>query len=246
MEPTFIAMVGDHDPDVVAHRAVPKSLGLAALSLGRPVDAVWVPTERVLEDEEDALGFVNAIWLVPASPYRSMEGALAAVRRARERGLPFLGTCGGFQHAVIEFARNVCGITDADHAETNPHASTLLVAPLACALREVAGRVQLAEGTKIREAYGREWIEEEYMCGYGLNPEFRGVLESHGMRFTGHDTEGDVRSMELADHPFFVGTLFQPERAALLAHTPPLVRAFVKAATGAYVPEPAVTAGWGA
>ncbi|HEX9940266.1 MAG TPA: hypothetical protein VGB15_24240 [Longimicrobium sp.] len=135
MEPTFIALVGDHDPDVVAHRAVPKSLGLATLSLGRPVDAVWVGTERVAEDEEEALGHVDAVWLVPASPYRSMEGALAAVRRARERGMPFLGTCGGFQHAVIEFARNVCGIADADHAETSPHASALLVAPLACALR---------------------------------------------------------------------------------------------------------------
>jgi CTP synthase (UTP-ammonia lyase) len=239
MEPTFIAMVGDHDPDVVAHRAVPKSLGLSALSLGRPVDAVWVATERVAEDEEEALGHVDAIWLVPASPYRSMEGALAAVRRARERGMPFLGTCGGFQHAVIEFARNVCGIADADHAESNPHASNLLVGPLACALREVAGRVQLSEGTKIRAAYGQEWIEEEYMCGYGLNPEFRGVLESHGMRFTGRDPEGDIRSMELPDHPFFIATLFQPERAALHAHTPPLVRAFVHAATTVRAPAPA-------
>jgi len=239
MEPMFIAMVGDHDPDMVAHRAVPKSLGLSALSLGRPVDAVWVATERVAEDEEEALGHVDAIWLVPGSPYRSMEGALAAVRRARERGMPFLGTCGGFQHAVIEFARNVCGIADADHAESNPHASNLLVAPLACALREVAGRVRLDEGTKIRAAYGQEWIEEEYMCGYGLNAEFRGVLESHGMRFTGRDAEGDIRSTELPDHPFFVATLFQPERAALHAHTPPLVRAFVHAATTVRAPAPA-------
>ena len=239
MEPTFITLVGDHDPDVVAHRAVPKSLGLATLSLGRPVDAVWVATERVAEDEEEALGHVDAVWLVPASPYRSMEGALAAVRRARERGMPFLGTCGGFQHAVIEFARNVCGIADADHAETNPHASSLLVAPLACALREVAGRVRLDEGSKIRAAYGSEWIEEEYMCGYGLNPGFRAVLERHGMRLTGWDGEGDVRSMELREHPFFVGTLFQPERAALHDHTPPLVRAFVKAATSVRATAPA-------
>ncbi|HYH80814.1 MAG TPA: hypothetical protein VEX86_13525 [Longimicrobium sp.] len=233
MEPTFIALVGDHDLEVVAHRAIPKALGLSALSLGRAVDAFWVSTERVAQDEEEALGHVDAVWCVPASPYRSMEGALAAIRRARERGLPFLGTCGGFQHAVIEFARNACGIADADHAETNPEASSLLVAPLACALRDVAARVRLAEGTKIRDAYGAEWIEEEYMCGFGLNPEFRGVLENHGMRFTGWDEAGDVRAMELAEHPFFVGTLFQPERGALHGHTPPLVRAFVHAATTA-------------
>jgi CTP synthase (UTP-ammonia lyase) len=239
VDPTFIALVGDHDLEVVAHRAIPKALGLAALSLGRAVDAVWVSTERVAADEEEALGHVDAVWCVPASPYRSMDGALAAIRRARERGMPFLGTCGGFQHAVIEFARNACGIADADHAETNPEASSLLVAPLACALRNVTARIRLAEDTRIRAAYGAEWIEEEYMCGYGLNPEFRGVLESHGMRFTGWDAEGGVRAMELPDHPFFVATLFQPERGALHAHTPPLVRAFVHAATSATAQAPA-------
>ena len=239
MDPTFIALVGDHDPEVVAHRAIPKALGYAALSLGRSVDAVWVSTERVAADEEEALGHVDAVWCVPASPYRSMDGALAAIRRARERGMPFLGTCGGFQHATIEFARNACGIADADHAETHPEASSLLVAPLACALRNVAARIRLAEDTKIRAAYGVEWIEEEYMCGFGLNPEFRGVLESHGMRFTGWDEAGDVRAMELPDHPFFVATLFQPERGALHGHTPPLVRAFVRAATSATAQAPA-------
>jgi len=239
VDPTFIALVGDHDPEVVAHRAIPKALGYAALSLGRSVDAVWVSTERVAADEEEALGHVDAVWCVPASPYRSMDGALAAIRRARERGMPFLGTCGGFQHATIEFARNACGIADADHAETHPEASSLLVAPLACALRNVAARIRLAEDTKIRAAYGVEWIEEEYMCGFGLNPEFRGVLESHGMRFTGWDEAGDVRAMELPDHPFFVATLFQPERGALHGHTPPLVRAFVRAATSATAQAPA-------
>jgi CTP synthase (UTP-ammonia lyase) len=77
------------------------------------------------------------------------------------------------------------------------------------------------------------------MCGYGLNPEFRAVLERHGMRLTGWDGEGDVRSMELRDHPFFIGTLFQPERAALNGHTPPLVRAFLKAATSVRAMTPA-------
>jgi CTP synthase (UTP-ammonia lyase) len=237
MEPMFVALVGDHDPDVVAHRAVPKALGLAALSLGRTVDAVWVGTEEVAEDEERALGHVDAIWLVPASPYRSMEGALAAVRRARERRMPFLGTCGGFQHAVIELARSVCGIPDADHAETSPDGTSLVVAPLACALRGVSGRVRLEDGSRIRAIYGQEEIEEEYMCGYGLNPAFRQTLESHGVRFTAFDPDGAPRAFELEGHPFFIGTLFQPERAALHGHTPPLARALVQATAG--VPAPA-------
>lgn len=230
MEPTFIALVGDHDPEVVAHRAIPKALGLAALSLGRTVDAVWVATERVAADEEEALGHVDAVWCVPASPYRSTEGALAAIRRARERGMPFLGTCGGFQHAVLEFARNVAGIAGAGHAETEPEGEALVISPLACALREVGGRVSFTEGSRLYGIYGPKPVEEEYMCGYGLNPAFRERLEAAGLRFTGFDPEGAVRAMELPGHPFYVATLFQPERAALHGRTPPLVRAFVHAA----------------
>ena len=233
MEPTFIALVGDHDPEVVAHRAIPKALGLAALSLGRAVDAVWVATEEVAEDEERALGHVDAVWCVPASPYRSTEGALAAIRRARERGMPFLGTCGGFQHAVIEFARNVAGIGAAGHAETDPEGEALVISPLACALRDVGGRVSFAEGSRLHGVYGPRPVEEEYMCGYGLNPGFREALERAGMQFTGFDPDGAVRAMELPEHPFYAATLFQPERAALHGRTPPLVRAFVHAAATA-------------
>jgi CTP synthase (UTP-ammonia lyase) len=230
MKTIHIALVGDYDPEVVAHRAIPKALGLAALSLGRTVDPGWVGTEEVEADPEATLGLADAVWCVPASPYRSTEGALTAIRRARMRGLPFLGTCGGFQHAVIEFARDVCGIAAAAHAESDPEAGTLVVTPLACALREVGARVNFLDDSRLRGIYGPGEVEEEYMCGFGLNPEFRPVLEEHGMRFTGFDAEGAPRAFELAGHPFFVGTLFQPERAALKGRTPPLVRAFVHAA----------------
>ena len=233
MEPTFIALVGDHDPEVVAHRAIPKALGLAALSLGRTVDAVWVATEDVVEDEERELGHVDAIWCVPGSPYRSTEGALTAIRRARERRMPFLGTCGGFQHAVLEFARNVAGIANAGHAETDPEGEALVISPLTCALRDVGGHVHFVESSRLRGIYGPGDAEEEYMCGYGLNPDFREALERHGMHFTAFDPEGAVRALELPEHPFFIATLFQPERAALHGRTPPLARAFVHAATAA-------------
>jgi CTP synthase (UTP-ammonia lyase) len=228
---------------VTAHRAIPKALGRAALSLGRTVDPVWIGTDEVAADPEGSLASMHAIWCVPASPYRSMEGALAAIRRARERGIPFLGTCGGFQHALIEFARNVAGLEDADHAETSPGGETLVISGLACSLR--AGRVRLEEGSMLREIYDQREIAEEYQCSYGLNPAFRAVLEEHGMRFTAFDPDGGVRAMELPEHPFFVGTLFQPERAALRNASPPLVTAFVRAAAGpgaAALEEPAVIA----
>ena len=239
MDTLFIGLIGDHDIEITAHRAIPRALGLANLSLGRMVEAVWVATADVAEAPEAALADLDALWCVPGSPYRSTGGALAAIRHARERGIPFLGTCGGFQHALIEIARDVAGIAAADHAETSPAAEALVVTPLSCSLVETKGRVRLEEGSIVRRAYGAAEIEEGYHCNYGLNPAFRPALEAAGVRFTGFDPAGEARAMELAGHPFFVGTLFQPERAALRNVTPPLVRAFVQAAAAARTPAPA-------
>ncbi|HEU0051685.1 MAG TPA: hypothetical protein VFQ39_00865, partial [Longimicrobium sp.] len=226
-------LVGDQDHAIPAHKAIPRALGLVGLSMGRSVSAVWISTEAVEHDPSGSLWDLDAIWLVPGSPYRSMEGALAAVRRAREGGIPFLGTCGGFQHALIEFARNVCGVDGAEHAETSPGAGRLVVSPLSCALVEEKGSIRLAEGSRLRQLYGAAEVEETYRCGYGLNPEYRALLESRGLRFTGVDAEGEARAFELPDHPFFFGTLFQPERAALRTQVPRLVRAFVQTAVDA-------------
>jgi RimJ/RimL family protein N-acetyltransferase len=161
-----------------------------------------------------------------------MDGALRAIRFARERRVPFLGTCGGFQHAVIEYARNVLGWSDAEHAETAPDATRAVIAPLECALLEAAATVHFGPGTRIAGAYGASSALEGYHCRYGLNPAFSSRLVRGPLRATAHDDDGAVRAVELDGHPFFVATLFQPERAALAGRVPPLVAAFV----GACVP----------
>src|SRR6185295_14806073 len=124
-----IGLIGDFNPDVTAHRAIPKALALAAKSIGCEVEPVWLATDKiVLNDARQFNGF-DSLWCVPASPYANMDGALWAIQFARENKGPFLGTCGGFQHALIEYARNVLGIRDADHAETNPRGNSLIVSP---------------------------------------------------------------------------------------------------------------------
>jgi CTP synthase (UTP-ammonia lyase) len=232
MSPT-IALVGDYSPDVLAHRAIPRALELARAATGADVVWRWVRTrdiEAAARDLADATG----VWVVPASPYENTAGALDAIRFARESGRPFLGTCGGFQHALIEFARDVAGLADADHAETNPQADTLVVTPLRCALVEKTGDVRFTPGSRLREIYGRDVAPEGYHCSYGVNPAYRSALERAGLQFTCFATDGEIRGAELPAnvHPFFVGTLFQPERAALRGETPPLVRAFVDAVRG--------------
>ncbi|CAI8779707.1 CTP synthase [Pseudomonas serboccidentalis] len=222
-----IALIGDYDPQVTAHQAIPVALGMIAEHSGRDVQFQWLPTEKIHVDTplQDFDGF----WCVPASPYKSEAGALRAIRFAREQQRPFLGTCGGFQHAVLEFSRNVLGWADAEHGETSPDSQRAVLTPLTCSLVEAVDSIHLVAGSLIAKAYETSEIHEGYRCRFGVNPQFERELLTHRLHAVGHDSAGDLRAIELNDHVFFVATLFQPERAALNGQVPPLVRAFVEA-----------------
>lgn len=222
-----IALVGDYNHDVPAHQAIPLAIDDAAAVLDITADYDWLATTE-LTSPEDLVGY-DAIWLVPASPYKNADAAFIAARYARENSVPFLGTCGGFQHALIEYARNVLGWQDAAHAETDT-VGRMVIAPLTCSLVEVADTIELRANTLIAKAYGQEEIEEEYHCNYGVSPEFAQELEKGDMRVTGWDAQGEIRAIELVTHPFFVATLFQHERAALAGRPAPLVQALLRAA----------------
>lgn len=226
-QPLRIALVGDFNPDVIAHKAIPLAIDDAAAVLELAVKYEWLATRDI--KSADALSGFDAVWLVPASPYQNAEGAFIAIRHARESSLPFLGTCGGFQHAIIEYARNVLGWEDAAHAETDSD-GRMVIAPLACSLVEKSDAIELRPNTLIAKAYGREIIEEGYHCNYGIAPEFAAGLEAGPLRVTGWDEEGEIRAVELTTHPFFVATLFQHERNALAGRPAPLVRALLRAA----------------
>jgi CTP synthase (UTP-ammonia lyase) len=144
-----IALVGDFDPGVTAHRAIPEALRLSAETLGVEVGWEWIHTTAISASAKE-LASHAAVWCVPASPYANTAGALAAIRYARESLRPFLGTCGGFQHAILEYTQNVLGYAGAEHAETAPDAAMAVIARLTCSLVEKGGNVQLAEGTRLR------------------------------------------------------------------------------------------------
>ena len=223
-----VALIGDYNPAVVAHQAIPEALRLAGEDLGLEVDAEWLHTS-LLRDPEKQLQDFEGIWCVPASPYANTEAVLNAIRYAREKQVAFLGTCGGFQHAILEYARNVLGIKAADHAESHPQAETLVITPLACSLVEKSEEIVLEGAGILRTAYGQPRITEGYHCSYGINPAFEQQLFSGPLKVSARGVGGEVRAFELEGHPFYVGTLFQSERRALRGEAPPLVIAFVDA-----------------
>jgi CTP synthase (UTP-ammonia lyase) len=226
-----LGVVGDRDESITAHRALPLALDLAAQAAGVPMRYEWLATETI--DSAQRLAPFDALWCVPGSPYRSMDGALRAIRHARENGVPFLGTCGGFQHAVIEYARQVLGWHGADHAETaDGHDGRLVISQLKCSLVEASETLNAAPGSRLAAAYGTPTFDESYRCRFGLNPDFLDALLAGPLATAATGPAGDVRALELrrGEHPFYLLTLFQPERTALQGRVPPLVRAFVAAA----------------
>jgi CTP synthase (UTP-ammonia lyase) len=230
VNPIRIGLIGDRNLEVRAHAAIPRALDLAGKSLARPLEPVWLPTSTLGRGPDDRLTGLGGMWCVPGSPYENTEAALWAIQAARERPLPFLGTCGGFQHAILEFARNVLGAPGAAHAELSPAAKDPWISELSCSLVGASGLVRLLAGSKSATAYGKDKATEEYHCNYGLNAAFRERLEAGGLKIAGVDEAGEVRILELDEHPFFIATLFQPELSAYRGVPHPLVRAFGEAA----------------
>ncbi|MEU7002614.1 hypothetical protein [Nonomuraea sp. NPDC046570] len=218
-----IALVGDRSPGVRAHTRIPHLLRALRERDGLALDAYWIPTT----DADDLAGF-DGIWILPGSPYRSEAGALNAARTAREHAIPFLGTCGGFQHALLEYARGVCGLRVA-HAENDPCAADFLLTPLHCSLAGHEGVVRLAPGSLVEQIMGVEQTVEAYNCSYGLNGAYRRHLEEGGLVFTGHADDGMVRVAEIPGHPFYLATLFQPELAGDTGRPHPIISAFATA-----------------
>jgi CTP synthase (UTP-ammonia lyase) len=233
-----VALVGDRSEHVLAHGRIP-----AALRHGAPgpdaVDPYWIASSDV-SGPADLAGF-DGIWLVPGSPYESRDGALAAVTAARTAGVPFLGTCGGFQHALLEVARTVCGLF-VDHAEQPlDEGAEALIVPLSCSLLGEEARVVVREGTFAATLLGAGARVERFFCSYGLDDRFRSALEQARLVFSAQDDEGNARMVELPGHPFFLASLFQPELSSDETWVHPLIRAFALAAVeqaGRAVPSP--------
>ncbi len=169
-----------------------------------------------------------------------MEGKVDAVRFARERGIPFLGICLGLQCAVIEFARHVCGLEDANSSEFAPGTPDPVidllpeqknVSDLGATMRLGAQACYLEPGTLAARCYGQEVVEERHRHRWEVNPAYLDVLREHGMVISGSSQKGRLAEIiELPDHPFFIAGQFHPELRSRPTRPHPLFREFVGAA----------------
>lgn len=225
--PPRLALVGDRSGSVQAHTKIPALIDALAGPAGPAIEVYWLHSTRI-GGPGDVAGF-DGVWVIPGSPYQNTDGVLAAIRAARTGRIPLLGTCGGFQHLMLEFARDVCGLTAVENAEQNPGAAEPLIAPLECSLLGAESTVVITPGTVAANAMGPGPTTERYFCRYGLNADYVEILQRHGLVFSGRDTSGEVRVAELPDHPFCVASLFQPELSSDPTWVHPLIAAFAVA-----------------
>jgi len=226
-----IGIIGEFNPNNPTHLATNEALAHGFARHGIKPAIEWLPTNQTFD-----LNQFDGFWCSPGSPYLSLDGALQMIHWARLERKPFIGTCAGFQHAVLEFARNALGINSGMHAEYDPDASNLIVTPLTCSLVGQRLAIQLKPGSRAASFYEATEIVESYYCNFGLNPKYREPLESAGLVISGwDDTEvsasadprtAEARVIELPDHPFFLATLYVPQTASTPERPHPLIAAF--------------------
>jgi CTP synthase len=235
-----IAVVGKYIQYQDAYKSVYEALDHAGIALSSRVVVRRVESEEVeREGPERVLGGVDGILVPGGFGYRGVAGKVEAVRFARERQIPFFGICLGLQCAVIEFARNVVGLEDANSTEIERNCRH----PVVCLLNDQHGITQLggtmrlglypcalAEGSRARAAYGSELIQERHRHRYELNNQYRQQFAAHGLAFTGTSPDGKlVEVIELPNHPWFVAVQCHPEFRSRPTQSHPLFRAFVQA-----------------
>jgi CTP synthase (UTP-ammonia lyase) len=223
-----IALLGEYNPTFVPHIATAAAIQHSCAAIGIELRADWVSTANA---DSSLFQDYSAVWVLPGSPYKSLERTIAVIRHARESGIPCFGTCGGFQHMIIEYARNVLNLVDAQHAEYEPSASRLFISQLVCSLAGREMNIRLSASSRAERIYASSSVSEKYYCNFGVNPDVVPLFSDGALIISGSDQEGQIRVVELPDHPFFLGTLFVPQVRSTVERPHPLVNAFIKAAS---------------
>jgi CTP synthase len=244
-----IAVVGKYTGLKDAYKSLIEALSHGGIANKVKVDLDWIESEVFeREDPTPFLEHVNGILVPGGFGQRGAEGKIRAARFARERHVPYFGICFGMQMAVVEAARNLCGIAEANSTEFGPTPEPVvglmtewlkgnelqqrgLSGDLGGTMRLGAYEAVLERGSKVADIYGSSQISERHRHRYEVNTAYRDRLEQHGMRFSGMSPDGVLPEIiEYADHPWFIGVQFHPELKSRPFEPHPLFASFVEAA----------------
>lgn len=235
-----VAVVGKYIKHNDAYKSIYEALDHAGIALHTRVAVRKVEAEEIeREGAAPVLSGVDGVLVPGGFDYRGSTGKIEAIRHARERKVPFFGICLGLQCAVIEFARNVVGLTDANSTEFDPNCRY----PVVCMLNDQYAIVdkggtmrlgsypcKLVEGSKAAEAYGSLLVHERHRHRYEFNNQFRQQFTAHGLDVTGTSPNGQlVEVIELRDHPWFLAVQCHPEFKSKPTRAHPLFRGFIQA-----------------
>jgi CTP synthase (UTP-ammonia lyase) len=237
-----IGIIGDFNPEKPSHIATNDALKHAADFLSLDVKPEWLGTGNLRRKSvKDTIGQYQGLFAAPGTPYFFVDGAIKGIKLAREMNIPFLGTCGGSQYTLLEFARNVAGMTNAAHTELAPQTDMPLLIKIACAVDKTKGRkaprmqgtfeINLVPETEASKIYGKAKITESYSCSYELNPEYQGRLMEAGLIISGRDDDGKARIFEVHNKRFFIAAGFLPQLNSTPQNPHPLILAFLESAS---------------
>lgn len=224
-----IAILGDFNPLHPTLHALNDSSRNAQKFLNTEIQFDWISSD--IFNSNLVFGKLNylGLWIAPGSPYRDFRNVLRVIEYARNNQIATLGNCGGFQHMIIEFAKNVCGLENADHEETNPNSKELVIKKLNCSLVGEEENLKIIDKESIiYRTLDKEDFVGKYFCNYGVNEDYISILEEKGLIFNSKSEDGEFRSFEIKSHPFFVGTLFQPALTSEENSPNPIIIEFVK------------------
>ena len=236
-----IGFVGKYVELTESYKSLAEALIHGGIANDCRVQIRYIDSEEIEKSgPEGPCAAVDAILVAPGFGSRGAEGKIAAIRHARERGLPFFGICFGMQLAVVEFARDVCGLADANSTEiaaNTPHPVVALMAEQQD-LAKKGGTMRLGswpcvlkDGTRARAAYGSSEIQERHRHRWEVNNAYRKALEDKGLVISGQSPDGQlVEMIEIPGHPYFVGCQFHPEFKSRPMDPHPLFRQFITAA----------------
>ncbi len=243
-----IAFVGKYLDLKESYKSLTEALIHAGAHLDSRVNIKWVDSEKIEEDgAQKFLNDCDGVLVAGGFGERGVEGKIQAIQYAREEKIPFLGICLGMQLAMVEFARNILGLSDANSVEFDENTSDPLIylidefidasgskqvrtktSPMGGTMRLGEYECETKEGSNLRAAYDAPMIFERHRHRYEANPAYRAALESNGMDITG-ESHGLIEAVEVVDHPWFLGVQFHPEFTSRLQNVNPAILAFVDA-----------------